>query len=432
MKHMKGRLALLHGRHSRRWKATRPVLWRGQPEERRGDAPCPHNAPKPSYPQSPRLPVMYHRCVSAPRDFEDPPPSRTAKTGGVRPVAFYLPQYFPIPENDTWWGPGFTEWTNTAKATKLFPGHRQPNLPADLGFYDLRVPETRQAQSDMAQHYGIEAFAYWHYWFGGGDRILERPFAEVLDSGAPDISFCLAWANQTWTGIWHGAKDRVLKHQRYPGVDDEKRHFETVLPALVDRRYLRVNDKPVFYIFRPEELPSVPAFIEHWRTLADGAGLPGMYFVAEASDLLGAGPRYTTAVRDGFDASVYMRMPAQVSRRSRLRMRLVRKLLGGPEIYPYSSSVIASRQYGATEQPCVYPNWDNTPRSARNGLVLADADPSKFEANVRSAVSVLRDRPEQERLLWVKSWNEWAEGNHLEPDLRFGHAWLEALEKGLA
>ena len=189
----------------------------------------------------------------------------------ARAVAFYLPQYFPIPENDEWWGPGFTEWTNTAKARPLFPGHRQPTLPSELGFYDLRVAETRQAQSELAQEHGVEAFAYWHYWFGNGDRILERPFAEVLASGKPGISFCLAWANQTWTGIWHGAKDRILKQQTYPGPEDEQRHFDTVLPAFRDERYLRVDGKPVFYVFRPEEL----ARCRHLRRPMAGDGAQG-------------------------------------------------------------------------------------------------------------------------------------------------------------
>lgn len=350
---------------------------------------------------------------------------------GARAVAFYLPQYFPIPENDQWWGPGFTEWTNVARARPLFPGHAQPTLPGELGFYDLRVPETRQAQSDLAREYGVEAFAYWHYWFGHGRRLLERPFEEVLTSGRPEISFCLAWANQTWSGIWHGAADRILTEQLYPGLDDERAHFETVLPAFRDERYLRVDDRPVFYVFRPEELPNPSGFIDHWQSLARAAGLPGIYFVAEMSDLLGAGPRYTAAAADGFDASVYMRLPARASGWNRLRMRMLRKSLGGPEVYPYSNDIAAVSLQGPTIQPCVYPNWDNTPRSRRAGLVLTDATPEGFRRNVVDAVAALDARPLDERLLWVKSWNEWAEGNHLEPDLVDGRAWLEALRSGL-
>lgn len=349
----------------------------------------------------------------------------------ARAIAFYLPQFHPIPENDEWWGPGFTEWTNTARARRLFPGHEQPTLPGELGFYDLRLPETRRAQSDLAQEHGIEAFAYWHYWFGQGTRILERPFHEVLTSGSPDIPFCLAWANQTWSGIWHGAEDKILLEQLYPGPDDDRAHFETILPAFRDERYLRVDGKPVFYVFRPEQLPDAAAFVNRWQEMARNAALPGLYLVAEMSDLLGAGPKYSTASADGFDASVYMRFPAKLDAFSVLRMRAIRKVLGGPEIYTYSDSVMADSLTGDGIQPCVYPNWDNTPRSGRGGLVLTGTAPEKFRKNVEDAAASLARRRPEERLLWVKSWNEWAEGNHLEPDLVHGRAWLEALRDGL-
>ena len=146
----------------------------------------------------------------------------------ARVIAFYLPQYHPTPENDQWWGRGFTEWTNTAKAKPLFPGHYQPHVPADLGFCDLRVPETRIAQAEMARTYGIEAFCYYHYWFGG-QRLLERPFNEVLASGQPDFPFCLCWANATWSGIWHGNPKRILMEQAYPGAEDYEAHFRELL-----------------------------------------------------------------------------------------------------------------------------------------------------------------------------------------------------------
>ena len=350
----------------------------------------------------------------------------------ARALAFYLPQFFPIPENDEWWGPGFTEWTNAARARRLFPGHLQPTLPADLGFYDLRVPETRQAQSDLAREYGVEAFVYWHYWFGGGDRILDRPFREVLELGAPEIGFCLAWANQSWTGIWHAAADKVLRQQTYPGDDDDRRHFEAILPAFRDERYFRVHGRPLFYVFRPEELPDAAAFVDRWQAMARKAGLEGLYLVAESSDLLGAGARYTDAAADGFDASVYMRLPAQVTRASRFRMRAIRKVMGGPEIWPYSDSVVSTYPRDPHVQPGVYPNCHNTPRAGRRGLVVQGATPARFQRAVEQAVDLLADRPSEERLLWIKSWNEWAEGNHLEPDLRDGHAWLRALRTGLS
>lgn len=366
--------------------------------------------------------------MSEPRSLPPHDPPLGVK---ARALAFYLPQFFPTPENDEWWGPGFTEWTNTARARRLFPGHQQPTLPADLGFYDLRVPETRQAQSDLAQAYGVEAFVYWHYWFGAGDRILERPFQEVLTSGEPSVKFALAWANQSWTGVWHAAPDKVLKLQTYPGVEDDQHHFDTVLPAFRDERYFRVDGRPLFYLFRPEEHPNPADFVDRWQQMARNAGLEGLYLVAEASDLLGRGPRYNAADADGFDASVYMRLPVDVTRQSTLRMRATRKLLRGPEIWPYSDSIVDSYPRSARVQPCIYPNWDNTPRAGRRGLAVTEATPEKFRRNVVDAVDLLADRRPEERLLWIKSWNEWAEGNHLEPDLRDGHGWLEALRDGL-
>jgi hypothetical protein len=352
----------------------------------------------------------------------------------ARAVAFYLPQFHPVPENDEWWGPGFTEWTNTAKARPLYPGHRQPTQPADQGFNDHRLPQVREEQSALAQRYGVEAFCYWHYWFGNGRRVLERPFAEVLASGEPSVSFCLGWANQTWTGIWHGAANRVLIEQTYPGTEDEEAHFATVLPAFRDDRYLRVDGRAVFYVFRPEELPDPAGFVDRWQALARRAGLDGLYLVAETSDLLGHGPKYVDGAKDGFDASVYMRLPARTTPRDVLAMRARRKLLRGLEVYPYATEPLplADGLDPMLYQPAVYPNWDNSPRSGRRGVVLHGASPERFRAHVRAAVDAVRDRAADERLLWVKSWNEWAEGNHLEPDLRDGHGWLRVLKEELA
>lgn len=352
----------------------------------------------------------------------------------ARALAFYLPQYHRIPENDAWWGPGFTEWTNVTRARKLFPGHRQPHLPGDLGFYDLRVPEAREAQAALAREYGISAFVYWHYWFGNGRRILERPFSEVLASGEPRHSFVLAWANQTWSGTWHAAPDRILMQQHYPGPEDDQAHFDTIVDAFRDERYLTVDGRPIFYVFRPEELPSAAAFVDRWQSMARAAGLPGLYLVAEVSDVFG-GARYTTAPQDGFDAGVYMRLPVDRSRLNVLRMRALRKSLGGgPEIYPYEATPVArpAPYDGRFYQPSLYPNWDNTPRSKRNGLVLTRTSPERFRPHLREAIDHVGDRPAQERLIWIKSWNEWAEGNYLEPDQEFGHGWLEVVREELS
>jgi hypothetical protein len=344
----------------------------------------------------------------------------------VRVIAFYLPQFHPIPENEEWWGPGFTEWTNAARARPLFRGHAQPHLPADLGFYDLRLPETRQAQAELARRYGVEGFCYWHYWFAGR-RILERPYVEMLASGVPDFPFCLGWANQTWSGVWYGDPRRILIEQTYPGPEDDRRHFEHLLPAFADRRYMRVGGKPLFYVFRPELLPDPAGFVERWRTLAAESGLSGLYLVAEVSDLLGKGPAYSDFTRVGFDAGVYVRLPASTDRVSVIKMRLRRKLLGQPERYSYTAHLPDQPPIAGSLHPCVYPNWDNTPRAGRGGLVITGSSPGAFRTLVRATVQAIQGRPYDERLLFVKSWNEWAEGNYLEPDLEHGHGFLRAL-----
>src|SRR5690606_21147409 len=206
----------------------------------------------------------------------------------ARVIAFYLPQYHPIPENDETWGKGFTEWTNVGKARPLFKGHYQPRVPADLGYYDLRLPEVREAQAQMAREAGIEGFMYWHYWFGNGKRVLERPFNEVLESGKPDFPFCLGWANHSWTThSWNSKtqwkKNAVIFEQLYPGVDDFINHFNTVLPAFKDSRYITVDDKPIFMGYAPQEIPDVKLFVTTWRKLAEENGLPGIHFVGLAS-----------------------------------------------------------------------------------------------------------------------------------------------------
>jgi lipopolysaccharide biosynthesis protein len=351
----------------------------------------------------------------------------------ARVIAFYLPQFHPIPENDEWWGKGFTEWTNTAKAKPLFRGHYQPHVPADLGFYDLRVPETRIAQAQLARDHGIEAFCYFHYWFAG-KRILERPFKEVLTSGQPDFPFCLCWANQTWTGIWHGAPDRILIEQTYPGMEDHRRHFESLLPAFSDRRYLRVDGKPLFVIYNPRKLPDSRRVTDLWRELATKSGFPGLFMVAE----------YYGSTWDprlaGFDAVVTVRLPP-LRRQWVPWTQPIEKLrgkfqywMGKPVIYKYDEFVDSLAEdvvKGIESFPCVIPNWDNTPRSGVSGLVLHGSTPDGFRRHVNCVLERVRNVPREHRIVFVKAWNEWAEGNHLEPDLKFGLGYLEALRDEL-
>jgi lipopolysaccharide biosynthesis protein len=357
-------------------------------------------------------------------------PMADAGSRRARVIAFYLPQYHPIPENDEWWGTGFTEWRNAAKARPLFRDHYQPHVPADLGFYDLRVPETRLAQANMAREYGVEAFCYFHYWFGGR-RILERPFNEVLSSGQPDFPFCLCWANQTWTGVWHGAENRILVEQTYPGLDDYLAHFDYLINAFRDPRYVRVDGKPLFIIYQPEELPDARAVTDLWRQLAVKAGLPGLFLVAEHPE-----PAWKPAAL-GFDAKVAVRLPPRRrkwtpwnSPGKKIRNKML-DLLGRPSVIDYAAAaknMVLPATPGMETYPCVMPNWDNTPRSGKKGLVFTNSTPALFGSLVETALSTLEPLPADRRLLFVKAWNEWGEGNHLEPDLKFGHQYLEVLK----
>jgi lipopolysaccharide biosynthesis protein len=354
-------------------------------------------------------------------------------TARVRAIALYLPQYHPIPENDAWWEPGFTEWTNATKARPMFRDHYQPHLPADLGFYDLRVPETRAAQAAMAQAYGIEAFCYYHYWFAG-KRLIERPFEEVVASGAPDFPFCVCWANDSWTGVWHGAPNRLLVEQTYPGREDHERHFNALLPAFRDRRYVRVDEKPVFMIYKPEQIPDTIRTLEFWRTMARDAGLPGLHLVAEHPD-----PQWDPATL-GFDAAIAIRLPPK-RRLWRPWSEPIPKILGKiqdlrrrPTIHDYAAVMAKSpfvHRPGIERYPCVIPNWDNTPRSGFRGLAIHGSTPERFRVVLRQAIDASRPLPSGRRFLFIKSWNEWAEGNHLEPDRRFGHQYLEVLHEEL-
>lgn len=347
-----------------------------------------------------------------------------------RVIAFYLPQFHPIPENDRWWGNGFTEWTNVARAKPMFRGHYQPHIPADLGFYDLRVPETRITQAEMAREYGIEAFCYYYYWFEG-KRLLERPFDEVLESGKPDFPFCLCWANQSWTGIWHGAPDRILIEQTYPGYDDHRKHFDTLLKAFTDRRYVTVDDKPLFIIFSPSKIPEVKKVTDFWREMAEKSGLKDLY-------LVGLSPDHCWVPKEhGFDASLTgqllpRRLWDSKHRHIRWLIRQYQAKTGKPRIYSYKEIVSELLEEEISDNrfyPTVIPNWDNTPRSGKNGLVFHESTPELFRIHFRKALHMVRDLPPEHKIIFVKSWNEWAEGNHLEPDLRFGRAYLQVIRE---
>ena len=351
----------------------------------------------------------------------------------------YLPQFHPIPENDTVWGKGFTEWTNVAKAKPLFRGHNQPHLPADLGFYDLRLPETREQQAELARNAGVEGFMYWHYWFGNGKRLLERPFNEVLENGKPDYPFCLGWANHSWkTSSWITGKefrgDSLIMEQLYPGEKDWILHFNTLLPAFKDKRYIRVEDKPLFVIYAPQDVPDIDKYMDCWNKMAQSNGLKGIYFVGL---YYGRECEVSSWEKFNLDAICVCNInDAEVNVNGHYKRAIIhrlRKILHNVIVdkYDYAKLIkylVAKSCKKINYFPCIMPGWDRTPRS-KNATVWTNNTPKLFQKHVEEAVKIVQHKDYDKRLIFLRSWNEWGEGNYVEPDLQYGHGYLDAISE---
>ena len=356
----------------------------------------------------------------------------------IRVIAYYLPQYHPIPENDEWWGRGFTEWTNVGKALPLFKGHYQPRVPADLGYYDLRLPIIREQQAELAREAGVEGFCYWHYWFGNGKELIERPFNEVVNTGYPDFPFCMAWANDSWTSkSWntnHQNMRRILIEQLYPGEEDNILHFDSYKKAFADKRYIRINNRPLFVIYRPFELRNAGGFIEQWNKLIKESGIAeSFYFVACTDDI----SEHAKAISLGFDAvtnnPVKRMRVAFDSKKNALFLRIIQRFIKRPfKTIDYKEAV----KYLFTEEekredtiPILMPNWDRSPRGGRSAVIWHNSTPLLFKNH---ALQVLNEvRRKDNKLVFLKSWNEWAEGNYMEPDLKYGHGYIKALKEAI-
>lgn len=375
----------------------------------------------------------------------------------VRVIAFYLPQFHPIPENDLWWGKGFTEWTNVAKSTPQYKGHIQPKIPSDLGFYDLRLPDTRIEQAELAKQYGIEGFCYWHYWFGNGKRLLEMPFEEVLASGKPDFPFCLGWANHSWSNkTWEKNKtfqaDTTFLEQQYGDEKDYVNHFNCVLRAFKDHRYITVDGKPLFFIHDPFSFIGVERFIELWRELARESGLPGIYFVGMAESVrrldkgLGhdymndAFENYQRVLAMGFDGvnSNGMRRGEMnaAGKAGKYALRAINHLIPSGKLERYDYKRVIEGMFTDEDElenvfPTVVPQWDRTPRKGRGADIYTGSTPELFEKAMKMAISRVNGKAADHQIIFLRAWNEWGEGNYMEPDLHWGRGYLEALKRAL-
>lgn len=355
----------------------------------------------------------------------------------TRVIALYLPQFHPTRDNDEWWGKGFTEWTNVGKAKPLFKGHDQPKVPADLGYYDLRLPEVREAQVELAKEAGVDAFCYYHYWFGNGVEELDLPFKEVVKSGKPDFPFCLCWANESWySKLWNmdgTISKKALTKQVYPGDDDIIAHFKSLLPAFQDSRYVRVDGRLFFMIYMPLEYPDVSHFMDLWNKLAKENGLGGFYFVGHLVHGSDINPMNVNKIISlGFDAVNVAGLFRALREKRSLFSRFKHKILKQPYIFKYKDLI----PYLVTEDdnrddviPTITPNWDHTPRSGVSGTVVTGITPALFKKGVENALRLVRTR--HDPVIILKAWNEWGEGNYMEPDLKNGKAYIKALREAI-
>lgn len=350
-------------------------------------------------------------------------PSRAGRT---KLIAFHLPQFYPTPYNDEWWGKGFTEWTNVVKARPRFRGHYQPHLPADLGFYDLRLPEAREAQAALASEYGIYGFCYYHYWFNG-KLLLERPVDEILRLGTPDFPFCLCWANENWTRAWDGRDKQVLMEQAYSDEDDLK-HISWLAKAFADPRYIRVDGRPLFLVYRSARLPDPKKTTDRWREEATRLGVDDMY-LCHVENIFGESRIDPKQL--GFDAAVEFQpklnlIPAPFG--ARVKGKIFPNLTN-THVSPYAQLVknsLSEARAPYLRYPCVCPTWDNTPRRPKRGLALRDSTPRKYEHWLREVVKRAEVNSDGDKIIFINAWNEWAEGCHLEPCQKWGRQYLEA------
>lgn len=365
-----------------------------------------------------------------------------------RPIAIHLPQFHPIPENDQWWGKGFTEWANVVKARPLYEGHYQPQLPSDLGFYDLRLSEAREAQAKMARDNGIYGFCYYHYWFNG-KRLLERPVDEILSTGKPDFPFMLCWANENWTRRWDGEDQEILMGQNYSEEDDIE-HMRHLIQYFIDPRYIRINNKPVFILYKVFLLPDPEATVKRWRQVAAEYGIE-LYL---CHMVFGYKKEWNKLV-NGFDATIDFE-PFGIRRQQKLTplfksaqvgelnkfQRLINKIklntfknkvINVSNVYEYKSmyeKIISTSNIDFKIYPSLVPGWDNTARRKNKPvLILDNSTPEFFQEWLSKIKNDFKPYSEDENLIFINAWNEWAEGNHLEPCRKWGTQYLDVVKR---
>ncbi len=351
----------------------------------------------------------------------------SAVSSPVKLLAFYLPQYHPIPENDLWWGKGFTEWTNVSKAIPLFPGHYQPHLPGELGFYDLRVPQVQRRQVELAKKYGIYGFCFYYYWFNG-KTLLDYPLKQFINDPEINFPFCLCWANENWTRRWDGMDHEILIAQNH-SEDSDLGFIQDIAPYLMDKRYIRIEDRPLLVVYRVNMLENPAKTARQWREFALAEGLGNPFLVAAQVFGYRDDPQ-----KLGFDAAIEFPPNTLPVTDITHQFNILNPSFGG-HIYDYQELVTLMTDYdpqGYKIFKGVMPSWDNTARQPDRPSIFINATPQKYEDWLTSVIlQTIRNKPPEERYVFINAWNEWAEGNHLEPDRKYGYAYLQATANAL-
>lgn len=352
----------------------------------------------------------------------------------VKVLAYYLPQFYPFKENDEWWGKGFTEWTNVGKAKPLFRGHYQPKVPGELGYYDLRLPEVAEEQARLARDAGVFGFCYWHYWFGNGRTLLEMPIQRAIKTGKPDFPFCFAWANESWKRKqWSvDGKNVVIMEQLYPGAKDNEEHFYHCLDAFKDERYVRYDGRPVFVIYKPFDFDHVEEFIKQWNELIKSNGIAdSFYFIG----MINLNSEHKKLLELGFDAATLHHMARlrtdrrflQKSKRW-LQVHLLTKL-SRPVLIDYRKYIkeVWEPKFDSRDDvvPTLVPNWDHSPRSGIKTPIFINTTPQNWDKLVEKVVGEVKKK--KNKMIILRSWNEWGEGNYIEPDLKYGRQFIDIL-----
>lgn len=368
----------------------------------------------------------------------------------IKIIAFFLPQFHTFPENDKWWGKGFTEWTNTKKAKPLFKKHYQPRIPLNKNYYNLLDDEVKKKQVDLAKKYGIYGFCYYHYWFKDGKKLMEKPIEQMLSNKDIDMPFCLSWANEPWSRRWDGSENEIIMPQEYGGELEWKEHFQYLCNFFRDDRYIKINNKPLFIIYKPELIPNLNGMMQMWKKLAIDNGFDGIdfayqhpkfHYMKDKDDTEFAygiqfEPAFSNkdaqyAILDKKEKRKFLIKNVDFCFRKGIN-RICKKLkLKIPNLYSYDKTwkqILNNRPVNNKMIPGAFVDWDNTARRGENGNCYFGANPNKLKKYMKELV--LKAKQEYKKdMIFINAWNEWAEGAYLEPDEKFEYKYLEAIDE---